>query len=334
MSAEVAEKPAWTTAVLVAVLGIVLIGAGVVTHISNDDGNGDTVSTSQGTNTTTLSTTGTTTTTGLDPDTLLFDESLAWDHLVDQVEIGPRWPGTDGIEQNRALIKDSLEEYGWDVSFHNFTVNGVECANVLGTRGEPTVLIGAHFDTRFVADADPDPDRRDEPVLGANDGASGIAVQLELARVLTAHGIDDIGMVFFDAEDQGSGGMSGWNWIMGSQAFVDDGYVPATVETVIIIDMIGDDELNIPREGFSDAALLDEIYAVAAELSASGFVNQPGYHMLDDHRPFINAGYTAVDLIDFDYDEWHTVSDDLDAVCADSLGQVGRVLEYWIRIRS
>jgi Zn-dependent M28 family amino/carboxypeptidase len=185
--------------------------------------------------------------------------------------------------------------------------------NIFARRGEagPWIILGAHYDSRILADQDPDPNLRTQPVMGANDGASGVAVLLELARTLPADLPLNIWLVFFDAEDNGD--IQGWEWIMGSSAFVQT--LPAKPDAAIIIDMIGDANLNIPKEQNSTPALVEEIWQTAKELGYETiFLDQPGYSMLDDHTPFLQAGIPAVDIIDFDYPYSHTLEDTADKV--------------------
>ena len=110
------------------------------------------------------------------------------------------------------------------------------------------MIIGAHYDSRLLADPDPDPSLRNQPVPGANDGASGVAVLLELARILPKNLDKTIWLVFFDAEDNGN--IPGYDWIMGSRVFVQT--LIDKPDEAIIIDMIGDADLNIYQEKNSD----------------------------------------------------------------------------------
>jgi glutaminyl-peptide cyclotransferase len=191
-------------------------------------------------------------------------------------------------------------------------------------RGQgPVVIIGAHYDTRRRADQDPQDTSL--PVPGANDGASGVAVLLELARVLDKDKLtQQVWLAFFDAED--NGGLDGWDWIVGSSYMAQ--HLTITPEYVIIVDMIGDADQQIYREQNSDPVLSDKIWNLAAELGYSEqFINSVNHSMIDDHTPFIRQGITAVDLIDFDYPYWHTSSDTLDKISLLCLERVGRVLE-------
>jgi Zn-dependent M28 family amino/carboxypeptidase len=223
----------------------------------------------------------------------------------------------------------SLASYGWETEIQEAEMLGHPIRNVVAKRGngEPWIILGAHYDSRMYADQDPDPARQADPVPGANDAASGVAVLMELARVLPPDLEAEIWLVFFDAEDNGR--IPGWDWILGSRAFVKS--LENQPDAAVILDMIGDADLQIYREANSDAAISDAIWVQAAQLGYEGtFVNEVKYSMLDDHTPFLEAGIPAVDVIDFDYPYWHTVEDTPDKVSIESLQAVGDTILAWI----
>jgi hypothetical protein len=268
-----------------------------------------------------------------------FDGERAMQEVEAQVALGPRLPGSQAHAQLVAYFVEELEEAGWSVEIKETSRMGHPVRNVVARRGEgrPWVVLGAHYDTRQLADRDPDPAKRAEPVPGANDGASGAAVLLELARALPEElegrsWAGQIWLVFFDAEDQGD--IPGWDWILGSQAFVDGLLAqpePGLPDSAVIVDMIGDADLNIHLEQNSDPALSAAIWSQAAALGyVDDFIPTPKYSMLDDHTPFLRAGVPAVDLIDFDYPYWHTTGDTPDKVSAASLEAVGKTLLAWL----
>jgi Zn-dependent M28 family amino/carboxypeptidase len=176
------------------------------------------------------------------------------------------------------------------------------------------------------ADSDPDPSNHAKPVPGANDGASGVAVLLELARALPENTVP-VWLVFFDAEDNGR--IEGWDWTLGSPEFVR--HYSVQPRAVVIVDMIGDADLNIYKEHNSNPELTDQIWETASNLGyGSRFIMEYKYSMQDDHQPFLQAGIPAVLIIDFDYPYWHTVGDTPDKVSAESLQAVGETLRTWI----
>jgi len=200
--------------------------------------------------------------------------------------------------------------------------------NIVARRGDepPQIVIGAHYDSRMYADNDPDTSKWTEPVPAANAGGSGVAVLLGLARSLPSDSVP-VWLVFFDAEDNGR--IEGWDWILGSREFVKNNSVQP--RAVVVVDMIGDSDLNIYKEKNSNEAITDKIWKTANDLGyGDKFIDTYKYSMIDDHTPFLEAGIPAVDLIDFDYPYWHTSQDTPDKVSAESLKAVGATLLAWI----
>lgn len=267
-----------------------------------------------------------------DPEPAIFDGQNAYQLVDYQVSLGPRFPGSKGHETVRAWIVNELKRNGWNVQENEQELNGKKIFNIIAYRqyyaniDQEWVILGAHYDTRMISDQDPDSSLRSEPVIGANDGASGVAVLLELSRIMPTLPKSNLWLVFFDAEDNGR--VPGWEWIMGSTVFVED--LPAKPDKVVIVDMIGDKDQNIYIEKSSDVELTEEIWEVAKNLEIDTFIPEPKYHIIDDHTPFLNQGIPAVDIIDFDYPYWHTTEDTLDKVSAESLKNVGDVLLMWL----
>lgn len=260
---------------------------------------------------------------------LAFDGARAYQHVLRQVEMGPRTPGSPAHAEGIEYITSTLEGLGWQAQVVEDVYAGQVVKNIYATRNgqTPLILLAAHYDSRFFADHDPDPANHSQPVPGANDGASGVAVLLELARVLPRDGTS-VGLLFTDAEDNGD--IPEWDWILGASAFAED--LPFEPEAVIILDMIGDSDLNIYQENFSDDALTASIWAQAAELGYQQyFIPETKYSIIDDHLPFLNRGLRAITVIDFDYPYWHTVADTPDKVSPASLQIVGHTMLEWIK---
>lgn len=263
-----------------------------------------------------------------EPDSLSFDSSRAYADVQTQVAFGPRTPGSAGHAQVQEWMRAELESAGWQVEVHESERMGHPIYNIIAKRNAepPQIILGAHYDTRFFADNDPDLTKRTEPVPGANDGASGVAVLLELARSLPKD-TPPIWLVFFDTEDNGR--IEGWDWILGSRAFTEE--IPINPRAVVIVDMIGDADLNIYLEKNSNVAIRTEIWSMAASLGYGDvFINEEKFSMLDDHTPFLEKNIPAVDIIDFDYPYWHTTQDTPDKVSAESLHAVGDTLWHWV----
>jgi Zn-dependent M28 family amino/carboxypeptidase len=189
------------------------------------------------------------------------------------------------------------------------------------------VLLGAHWDSRPLADEETDERRRAQPVLGANDAASACAVLLTLAEMFAdtppAVGVD---LAFFDGEDAGLPD-SLTTYCLGSAEFarrLDE--LPAYA---IVLDMIGDRDLEIRPERHSmvaSPAIQRYVWDRARRLAIDVFVDEPVVVVYDDHVPLIEAGVKAIDLIDFDYEFWHTVEDTPEKCSAVSLGLVGELV--------
>ncbi len=267
------------------------------------------------------------TVTGCGGNSRTFDGQKAYEHVVAQCALGPRPVGSDESRQAAEYISSALEKLGWVVEVQELTYRGVPARNVIASRGSgPLVILGAHYDTRSVANRDPvDPT---QPVLGANDGASGVGVLLELARALDLRdGSVQVWLAFFDAEDQGD--INGWPFSVGATYMAQ--HLSAKPEAVVVVDMVGDRDQQFLWEAYSDRDLLRDLWAIAADLGYEDyFVPQEGYAIIDDHLPFLQRGLVAADIIDFDYPYWHTAEDTPDKVSPESLQRVGRVLETWL----
>jgi len=258
-----------------------------------------------------------------------FDGERAYGDVLAQMEFGPRIAGREGNREAADYIAEQLRQAGWSVEFQDFMYRGVQVRNVIGranvAKGS-VIILGAHYDTRRWADQDPAHPR--DPVPGANDGASGVAVLLELARVLNLRQVHhEIWLAFFDAEDDG--GIDGWEWIVGSTHMAQS--LTIQPEAMILVDMVGDADQQIYFDGNSDRALSEKVWAVVAQLGyGDHFIPQVRWSMIDDHTPFLKRGIPAIDIIDFDYPYWHTVNDTADKVSSDSLERVGRTLQVFL----
>lgn len=257
-----------------------------------------------------------------------FNSQLAFQDLAYQVNLGPRIPGSTAHAQTVDWILAQLTQAGWDAKVVDSQINGLTAHNILARRGKgPIILLGAHYDTRRFADQDQDTSKRKDPVPGANDGASGVAVLLELARSLPTNIDKQIWLVFFDLEDQG--GIDGRDFIEGSSAFASQ--MTERPTKAVIVDMIGDANLEIYYEESSSKDDLQSIWKTAAGLGyTKSLIPEYKYKMIDDHTPFLKMGIPSVDLIDFDYPSWHTTSDNLTGVSEKSLKVVGDTLWNWL----
>jgi Zn-dependent M28 family amino/carboxypeptidase len=260
-----------------------------------------------------------------------FNAERAYQDIKYQVSLGPRTIGSAAHSSVVEWISDGLQDNGWNPQLQIFDWDGNEITNVIGKRGEGSswIILGAHFDTRFTADRDQILEKRELPGPGANDGASGVAVLLELARVIPSNLDKQIWLVFFDAEDNGN--LSGWEWSIGANEFVNQ--LIGKPDAVIILDMIGDSDLNIYKEENSDPALTDEIWLQASNLGYPQFINKFNRRIIDDHIPFLQQNIPASLIIDLDYPYWHTSEDTLEKVSPESLEAVGNTVLEWLKKR-
>lgn len=257
-----------------------------------------------------------------------FDSSKAWEHLRQQVAIGPRPSGSAANVKTRQYITSTLARAGIkavEQPFEAATPNGpVKMANLVATlpgQRPGRVILASHFDTKLF---------REFRFVGASDGASSTAALLELGRVLKARDRlpFTIELLFLDGEEAVRE-WQGTDNTYGSRYYVEAARKAGTlasIEAFILLDMIGDRNLTIRREEQSTRWLTDIIWSAARALGHRAYFLDEVTPVEDDHVPFLRAGVPAVDIIDLDYAAWHTAGDTLDAVSARSLQIVGDVI--------
>ncbi len=267
----------------------------------------------------------------------VFDKARAFADLKKQCAFGPRFPGSKGHLECLAFLYDELCRNADRAIQQPFT--GLEplrkqnfrMVNVIASFGrqKERLLFCAHWDTRVFADSDPDPRNRRKPVPGANDGASGVAVLLEVARILKHHpparGVD---IVFFDGEDNGVETQFD-TWCIGSRYFASRRRPDYRPSWAVLLDMIGDKDLTLPVENNSRKyapQVVEKIWGKARELGLPVFEQRIGYEVVDDHLELLKVGIPAVDIIDLDYPYWHTAQDTEDKCSPESLWVVGTLL--------
>jgi hypothetical protein len=266
-----------------------------------------------------------------------FDQERAYKLLKEICDIGPRNHGSQTKLKAEQWIQDKLQEAGAEVSVREFTYtargsNVLESFRNITGRIRPSetrrVLVGTHYDTRSWADRDPHKELRSVPIVGANDGASGVAVLLEMARAWKEDpppvGID---LVFFDGEEFGKEGVPE-DYLAGSKAFMryHQDYKP---EWGVVLDMVGDSNLRIAKERSSAARAckaVRKIWEAAERVGSNAFVDGFLPHISDDQSAFIARGIPVALVIDYDYRWYHTMEDLPDKCSAESLGQVGRAV--------
>ena len=277
-----------------------------------------------------------------------FDADSAYRFVKTQVEFGPRTPGSKGHSDCAAFIAARLNAYGADTVFIqstdavNFKGEKLPLQNIMA-RYNPAAkrreLLLAHWDTRPWADNDPDPANHSKPVPGANDGASGVGVLLELARIFGQEkppvGVD---LLFVDGEDSGADSQD-MSWCLGTQKWIEQ--MPYKVSDrpsyAILLDMVGGRDAKFTREYISDQfapSVNDRVWAMA---HASGFgdrfVNRQAGGVVDDHMFINRAGIPCIDIIECANETtgsfppvWHTVNDDMEHIDPATLKAVGQTV--------
>jgi len=275
-----------------------------------------------------------------------FDEDRAFRYLVRQCDFGPRNPGSDGYYKCREFIVTELKKTTENIiiqDFEHIDEKGVEYdfQNIIA-RFNPDAsfqtIISCHWDTRPWADKELNIKDQNKPIIGANDGASGVAILLELANIMASQ-LPSIGvnLVFFDGEDMGTPGKSN-TYCLGSQYFAKQ--LPIiNVKEAINLDMVGDKQLKLPIERYSyqfHPELVRYLWSRAEEMKLDAFINRLEFAIYDDHVPLNEyAGIPSINLIDFRYPNayenyWHTLNDIPENCSSKSLGQVGKLMVDYI----
>ena len=276
-----------------------------------------------------------------------FDEDHAFEYLVAQCDFGPRNPGSEGYYACLDFIINELDQTADDIILQDFRYQEqryrkrYDLQNIIA-RFNPDAsfqtIISAHWDTRPWADQEDNRRDRNQPIIGANDGASGVAVLLELAKIMgeTPPPIG-VNLVFFDGEDLGVPGENE-TYCQGSRYFAKNLPIPRPDEA-INLDMVGDKQLHIPVEKYSleyNPNLVRYLWGRADDMGLDAFDITPQYAIYDDHVPLHEiAGIPAIDLIDFKYPNpyanfWHTMNDVPENCSAESLEQVGKLMVDYI----
>jgi len=270
-----------------------------------------------------------------------FDKDTAWQYLLKQCDYGPRVPGTKAHDDCGKYLQTELAKYCDEVHLqhltHLWTYNNqtLQMDNIIGTQNwkdaKVRIVLLAHWDSRPFASQETDPIKQKMPILGADDGASGVAVLIELAKALHDQKLP-IGVEYLldDGEDLGPN-MD--QMLLGVDYYAKNLPDPKP-QYGILLDMIGNKGVRVPIESNSYVASEDFIrkfYAFAQKVGLEAtFPNKFGDDIEDDHLPLIAAGIPTIDLIDFNYPYWHTLQDTPDKCSADSLGNVGTMLYKWI----
>ena len=276
-----------------------------------------------------------------------FDEDHAFSYLVAQCDFGPRNPGSDGYyacldylitELDQSANEIILQDFSYQERRYNKQYNLQNIIARFNPDSEFQTVISAHWDTRPWADQEDLRQDREKPIIGANDGASGVAILLELAKIMGENPPPiGVNLVFFDGEDLGVPGENA-TYCQGSRFFAKNLPIPRPDEA-INLDMVGDKQLVLPIERYSleyHPKLVRHLWDRAKDMGLDAFIGRVDYAIYDDHIPLNEiAGIPSIDIIDFKYPNsyanfWHTLNDIPENCSEESLGQVGALMVDYI----
>ena len=272
-----------------------------------------------------------------------FDGEKAYEHLLKQCSFGPRYPGSDAHKKLKNYFVSFLNEYADSVKVmeheisHPYINKKINLYNILAQfnpTSENRILLMAHWDTREIADKDYNIENRNTPIMGANDGGSGIAILMAFAELFKLNEFINIGvdLLFVDGEDMGRAGETE-NFCLGSRLYAKSQNSKNT-KLAICLDMVADIDAEFKIEYFSyiqAPEIVKEIWSLANSLGYSEFTTSFQSPIYDDHRAlFVETGIPSIDIIDFDYPYWHTLEDTPDKCSAKTLQIVGHVVSEYI----
>jgi len=273
-----------------------------------------------------------------------FDGERAVAFVSTICELGPRVSGSEAMTKQQELVQKHFEKNGATVTFQKFDgkqpsqAKAVPMANLIASwhpDRKTRVIICGHYDTRPIADQEPNVRDWTKPFASANDGASSVAFLMELSQHIkdlkTEAGVD---FVLFDGEE--------WihdrnrdKFFLGSDHFAAEYKKagPPKHKAAINLDLFAGKGATYPVEENSRllaGPLCEDLWKVAADVGVKNFVWEQGPNVLDDHLALNRAGIPAVDIIDFDYPHWHRLSDTPDKISAESMANVAKVLMAWL----
>lgn len=277
-----------------------------------------------------------------------FDGDEAFRLVEKQLSFGVREPGTEGHKACREWMVSYLDSLGLEVHVQEFKAERFDGKNLIGynimAQFNPDmknrVLLAAHWDTRYKAEKDPDPDRKQEAIPGADDGATGVAVLLSLAKLITDHPVDlGVDLLLLDLEDQGNSEGGNDSWALGAQHWarnkVPDGY---RAKYGILLDMVGAKHAAFGREGYSVRfanTYLEKVWDLAKKMGYGDLFQDFNAGAIADDHYYINAigRIPMIDIINRPMktesgfgDYHHTHKDDIDIVDKRTLRVVGQVV--------
>lgn len=278
-----------------------------------------------------------------------FNADSCYNFMQKQVDFGYRIPSTKEHKECGKYLVSTLERFAdtvitQDVTLKAYNGTKLESRNIIASwnpKSKNRIMLCAHWDTRPFCDEDPNASNHKKPVLGANDGASGVGVLLELARQFAVQKPNvAVDIILFDSEDYGHSDHHN-SYCLGSQYWALNPHVPRyNARFGILLDMVGGKGARFAKDlisSFYAGEVLDSVWKTAASLGyGSLFVNEEGGSLIDDHY-YVNKmiGIPCIDIIDYTNDEgfpstWHTVNDTMENIDKEVLKAVGNVLITYI----
>lgn len=280
-----------------------------------------------------------------------FDDDLAYEYILKQLSFGPRNPNSSGHKLAKEFLFNELKKFADTVYHQNFNYPGYDreilnCSNIIASfnpQEKIRILLCAHWDTRPRSDEDKNPANQNRPIPGANDGASGVAVLLSLAKILSEQKPDfGIDIILFDAEDYGKKNDL-MNYSLGSKYFIQNKPEYINPQFGILLDMVGDREAIFKKEPNSyqfAPDVVELVWKLAGELNLKTFSNEFSNPIYDDHIPLGEMGIKIINIIDADLigadssnprrNYWHTQNDTIENISKETLNEVGKLLTHLI----
>lgn len=280
-----------------------------------------------------------------------FDAGLTYEFIKQQISFGPRNPNSTGHLRTKEFILNYLKKNADTVFTQEFIYPAyggekLNLSNIIASfnsQSKYRILLCAHWDTRPRSDKDKNPANREKPILGANDGASGVAVLLTIAKILSENKVNyGVDIVLFDGEDYGKEGDL-LNYSLGAKYFAQNKPEYIRPQFAILLDMVGDKEAQFKKEPNSirfAPDIVDLVWNLANKLNLKTFSNEFSSPIYDDHIPLGELGIKIINIIDAELigadspnprrNYWHTQNDTIENISKETLKEVGQLLIHLI----
>lgn len=280
-----------------------------------------------------------------------FSADSIYTQVENQVSFGPRNPNSEAAGKTKKYLVDYLSRFAEKVEVQDFSYTGYDneklnLSNIIAkfnVKSDKRIILCAHWDSRPRAEEDKIEANKNKPIPGANDGASGVGVLLEIARILKTKPVDyGIDIILFDGEDYGNQSDLN-NFCLGSKYFSTSKPADYNPAFAVLLDLVGDKEARFRKEQLSleyAADIVEMVWDVAAKTGAKSFLTSTSGGIYDDHIPLNQAGIKAVNIVDAELigadsdnprrNYWHTQNDTMENISKETLGEVAKVMLHLI----